>query len=49
MELYHRDKGKATDVMYLDLWKALNNILVRTTSLSLNWRDIGLMDRVISG
>ena len=36
------DKGRATDVLYLDLCKALT--LSRMTSLSLNWRDNDVVD-----
>jgi len=35
-------KGRATDVICLDLYIAFDT--VHTTSLSLNWRDVGLMD-----
>jgi len=41
------DKGRATDVIYLDLSKAFE--MSRMTSLSLNWRDMDLMDGPLGG
>ena len=42
------DKGRATDVIYLDLCKR-HLTLSRTTSLSLNWRDMDSMDGPLGG
>ena len=41
------DKGKAMDVIYLDLCKASD--MVPTTSLSLNWRDVDLKGGLFGG
>ncbi|XP_026723318.1 WD repeat-containing protein 73 [Athene cunicularia] len=38
------DKGRATDIINLDLYKVFVS-----TSLSLNWRDVGLMDGALMG
>ncbi|KAK4824522.1 hypothetical protein QYF61_016102 [Mycteria americana] len=38
------DKGRATDVIYLDMWT-----LCHMTSLSLNWRGMDLMDGPLGG
>ncbi|GAB0179149.1 mitochondrial enolase superfamily member 1 [Grus japonensis] len=38
------DKGRATDVIYLELCKAFD-----TTSLSLNWTDMDSMDEPLGG
>jgi len=41
------DKGRAINVIYLDLNEAFNT--VRTISLPLNWREMDLMDAPIHG
>jgi len=51
--LYNRitalmDDVRATDAVYLDLYKAFDNMSYMT-SLSLNWRDMGLMDGPLGG
>lgn len=40
------DKGRAIDVINLDLRKAFAN--VQKTSLSLSWKDMDLTDRLMS-
>ncbi|GAB0207445.1 mitochondrial enolase superfamily member 1 [Grus japonensis] len=42
------DKGRATDIIYLDS-RARHLTLSRMTSLSLNWRDMDLMDGPLGG
>jgi len=41
------DKGRVINVIYLDLSKTLT--LSHTTSLSLKWRDMDLMEGPLSG